>query len=305
MNDLTVQIEPIRPWNMPAITRMVYANMTGVDERFTQLTRGLLGRWLGYGLLPAYLWFSGDGYKALVAGELVGCAYLYRRQLSGYVFNVSVNKRYRRYGIGRMLMNHLEEAVQREGLDWVALHVDKDNTPALTLYHNLGYQQYHPYYLQRVAQGPLPEVSVELRLQPIDRQWRSTYRELLAIERREGDEWAAQVVGREYSPPMPVGGRHWQPYWRDEAVGYVWFNETRPARFLFLFYPRFWGHPVTLHIIASLQQQFGADLLSQFDLHLGSQSHFEKAAVALEAYGFEHQSLPRILMLKRPGDGRS
>ncbi|MGH2538722.1 MAG: GNAT family N-acetyltransferase, partial [Candidatus Promineifilaceae bacterium] len=138
------EVRPVRAADLLAISRMAFANMTGVDPQFTRLVSRPIRRWLSHLTLPFYFGLAGRGFKVVRAGRIIGCAYLYLRPNSGYVFNVSVNRPYRRQGVARGLMAHLEGLIQARGRGWAALQVDWDNSPARALYAGIGYRAYHP-----------------------------------------------------------------------------------------------------------------------------------------------------------------
>ena len=100
--------------------------------------------------MPVYLALAGKGYKVVRDRQTIGCAFLHFRHVSAYVFNVSVNRPYRRQGIGRLLMAHLESVARQNGHLWLALQVDDGNKPAQQLYKELGYQTYHPHFMRRI-----------------------------------------------------------------------------------------------------------------------------------------------------------
>jgi hypothetical protein len=76
MAGLDIEIKKVGIVDLFTITRMAYANMTGVDMQFTQLVSHPIGRFMGYLLFPFYFGLTGDGYKAVSGGKIVGCAYL-------------------------------------------------------------------------------------------------------------------------------------------------------------------------------------------------------------------------------------
>ena len=74
MDGPAFSIRPVRLWDLPTLTQMAYANMTGVDVEFTRFARHRLWRRLGHVFIPVYLLTSGRGYKAVVEGDIAGCA---------------------------------------------------------------------------------------------------------------------------------------------------------------------------------------------------------------------------------------
>ncbi|BAY02724.1 GNAT family N-acetyltransferase [Anabaena cylindrica FACHB-243] len=57
-----------------------------------------------------------------------------------HIFLLYVTPEHRRQGIGRALMNHVENWAKQRGDRQIALQVFQSNTAALQLYHHQGYQ---------------------------------------------------------------------------------------------------------------------------------------------------------------------
>ncbi len=57
-----------------------------------------------------------------------------------HIFILYVAPEHRRKGIGTALMNHVENWAKQRGNRQIGLQVFQSNTPALQLYHQLGYQ---------------------------------------------------------------------------------------------------------------------------------------------------------------------
>lgn len=97
---------------------------------------------------PAFLWRLNPmvsklatGYVWLENGRIVGNATLLNTKKPGrfLVVNVAVHPDYRRRGIARQLMLHLQEMAQQYGGNQMLLQVVKENSPAVDLYRSLGY----------------------------------------------------------------------------------------------------------------------------------------------------------------------
>jgi [ribosomal protein S18]-alanine N-acetyltransferase len=73
---------------------------------------------------------------AAVAGFLVGQRH--KRGL-GHVVTIDVNPRFRREGVGTLLMKAAEERLQAEGCHSIFLETAVDNTSAISFYKRLGY----------------------------------------------------------------------------------------------------------------------------------------------------------------------
>lgn len=301
MSDPQFTIMPVRPWDLPTLTRMAYANMTGVDREFTRSTSGPIAHALGYIALPLYLLTAGSGFKAVVGGEIVGCAYLHMRRLSGFVFNVNVNESFRRKGIGRALMEHLEREVRARGRRWVGLHLDDGNIPAQRLYEDLGYRNYHHQFLRSrdlaVLQQPdIPTVHVR----PLMRyEGYRMWKQYADLERREGDVWAARVVREDFDEGPPSGGAYWACYFDSHDIGCAWLGgkNSWPVVFLLL-RSAYWNRLKVAATLLRVLLHDGGDQAEAIDLHVGSSSHHEAILPLMRDFGFTERNQSRILMLK-------
>ena len=301
MKSQELAIKPVRPWDLPQMTRMAYANMTGVDVEFTRFARSPLLRALGYVILPFYLLTSGRGFKAVVGDETVGCAYLHLRHLSGLAFNVHVNRPYRRRGIGMALMEHVESVTRRQGLPWIGLQVDEGNQPAQELYRRLGYRPYNPTFLFH-EQGPLslPSAAPGITLEPLTKgRGRRLYRRFMRIERQAGDEWAASVVEADFEEGPPSGGYFWRCLLNQQEIGCLWLDDGRRGQTAtLLLRPHHWGQTMlTYGLLHHLLKHAGAPP-GPLGLHFGSSSHFRAARPIFRELNFHERRRPRILMLK-------
>lgn len=98
MNSEWLAVRSVQLKDMWTLTRMAFTNMTGVDQQFTRMAQHPVWRLAGYVALPFYFWTAGRGYKALADGQIVGCAFVHFLADSAVVFNVNVNRAYRRRG---------------------------------------------------------------------------------------------------------------------------------------------------------------------------------------------------------------
>jgi len=303
MNPQPVEVQEIGWRDMLAVTRMTFDNMIGADRSFTRMVRNPLGRWFTYWMMPLYLRFSGKGFKALVDGRLAGCAFLHIRHHSGYIFNVSVNRSFRRQGVARRLMAHLEQQIAHRNRHWAALQVDLGNEPAQQLYRRLGYRAYHPRFFRRGMQSPITRtieggITIErLRRRP----GHDLYTRYLTIERRHGDYWSAAVVD-DYKPVPHASGQYWRCLLFRSEIGCAQIirRQGRPVVRLALD-PDYWGHVAT----GSLAKEL-IDTLSRgqadVDLYVESSAHHRAAAPILQSLGFKERSRARLLMLKTLAD---
>lgn len=59
----------------------------------------------------------------------------------GYINNIAITKDYRNKGIGKMLLKTLIRAAENKKASFLTLEVRKSNTPAISLYKSLGFQE--------------------------------------------------------------------------------------------------------------------------------------------------------------------
>ena len=72
-------------------------------------------------------------------GQLAGYSGLLRSYEVGDITNVAVAPRFRRQGIGRMLLSSLLKMGEDRGMTDFSLDVRKSNVPAISLYESLGF----------------------------------------------------------------------------------------------------------------------------------------------------------------------
>ena len=302
MSELYSDIQPTTLRDILNLTRMTFANMTGVDRQFTEITRNPMGRWFIYLSLPAYLLFSGRGYKVVRNGCIAGCAFLHFRPASAYVYNVIVNHRFRRQGIARHLMKYLEFVVKDSGRSWMALQVDDGNQPAQRLYEKIGYRAFQPYFLYRQGSVSIHHVvttGISVVSSPIY-HGRGLYNRYWNLEQQAGDLWALPVID-DYDVKPSVAGSYYRCLLSGDEIGCarVSGSLSRPWIGLAL-KPAYWGHITTGGLIKLLLDEMRA-VPESIEVHLGSSAHYEAAARRLNDLGFQSRTAKRLLMLKSLG----
>lgn len=90
-------------------------------------------------------WMLLDPYMVVIKaiddkGEVMGFIAGRCKDGVGIVFTLDVRPRFRKMGIGRMLMEELEKRVFANGCDEMILQVEEKNREALRLYEELGYR---------------------------------------------------------------------------------------------------------------------------------------------------------------------
>jgi len=76
---------------------------------------------------------------AEIKGEIVGTAMAGFDGHRGWVYYVAVSKKYRRQGIGKALMEHVEKGLKDMGCPKLNLQVRSSNTEVAEFYKRLGY----------------------------------------------------------------------------------------------------------------------------------------------------------------------
>jgi GNAT superfamily N-acetyltransferase len=306
MTERPFSILPARPWDLWALTRMTLDNMQGVDRELTKLISSPLMHAFSYLLLPVYLGTAGRGFKAVSEGRIVGCAYLHVRQLGGLVFNVNVNREVRRQGVGRALMERMEQEIRKAGRCWLGLQVDSDNQPATNLYLNLGYRFYNPYFLRTRTRSVLRrerQPAVTVRRLPRREGYR-LFKHYANVEREMGDGWAAAVVKADFNDGPPSGGAFYQCRLESWEVGCVWLGGTENLpKVALMLQPDVWHDQTTTAALLHILLDHHAPYFSRADVRLGSSAHYHAALDILQPFGFEPQEEEKHLMLKEVQGG--
>jgi len=292
-------IRPVTTADLLTITRMTFNNMTGVDRHFTRITRNPLRRLAEYMKMPVYLALAGQGYKAVRDRQTVGCAFLHFRHVSAYVFNVSVNRPYRRQGMGRQLMEHLESVARQRDHLWLALQVDDGNEPAQQLYKELGYRTYHPHFMRRAGGTSLfRAVTTGLAVESLSRyQGGQLFRRYHNTEVQTGDLWAAPILN-DYETAARSGGRFWRCSLNGREIGCAWISgRDRNLQLRLACQPDYWGHVTTGGLVKRLLDE-GRRTPAEIELYLASSAHHRAAEPLLTSLGFESRSQWRMLMFK-------
>ena len=145
-------ITPVRPEQLEA-TRQIfseYAQQLGIDLEFQSFDAELRG-------LPGeYAEPQGSLLLALVDGEVAGCCAL--RALHGVDYpnaaemkRLYVRKAFRRFGLGRQLVDAMLDAARIAGYHCVLLDTLSDMETARALYTEIGFYEVPPYYHNPLA----------------------------------------------------------------------------------------------------------------------------------------------------------
>jgi len=277
---------------------MAYKNMYGADRVFTELVANPLSRWASYVYMPFYFMVAGRGYKSVVENQIAGCAYLHLRNNSGFIFNVNVNRSYRRQGIANQLMNHLEEITTSGGKSWTALQVDNANIPARNLYRKLGYKPYNPSIFRWEETSPIKfegENGFELdRLSPY--RGSHLFNQFRAAEIQRDGLTVLDVD--DYDDDRGIASYYWRCLYHNNVVGCASKSgsESRPF-FRIVLDEEYWGHSLVTGLIGSLFSELKR-LPSRVDVAFGSSAHSAEGESILEDLNFTKRTKSRLLMFK-------
>lgn len=78
---------------------------------------------------------------AKIGNEVVGYGGMYSVMGEGYIYNIAVKRKYRKFGIGTNIVNELVNYSKNKNLKFLSLEVRKSNTPAINLYSNCGFEK--------------------------------------------------------------------------------------------------------------------------------------------------------------------
>ena len=89
----------------------------------------------------AYKEYPNDFLVAKLSGRVTGYILGYAKSnKSGLIKTLAVNKRYRRQGIGRKLVNFTVQRLKQKGLKKIVLHIRKENQTANSFYKKVGFR---------------------------------------------------------------------------------------------------------------------------------------------------------------------
>ena len=131
--------------NMEAEVRVERAAMKDLDEIYEIevecFGRESYSKWI-------YRWLLKDKrtifLKAvkdeIILGFVVGRIERSEKRRVGRIYTINVRPELRGRGIGRLLMNVIEDFFKREGCEEIILEVAVNNHPAINLYRSMGYE---------------------------------------------------------------------------------------------------------------------------------------------------------------------
>lgn len=300
-----------------AVRQMMRAYPRGVDPLVDRiLSQGPLARFaLQQLLLPLYFAREQGWVIPGERGEMAAIMYLRRQQRRGirvmHIDDINVDARSRRRGLAQRLLQLAEELARHERRPFLKLAVTVANTPAVTLYRRLGYQdQHHHYFTYRAAtaMAPFPTapgVSLRpLRRRPAEAEYQRYYR----MEMQERAPAVTELMMVYYPEgAQGAGARHYAIESGGQPVGYA--DAVRRGsqwQLLLSLRPDLWGSEIERQAIQRLTSAVasasGQGDATSFKLHVPSAAHFDalcagSSSLASEL-GLVEQSYERMIMVK-------
>jgi GNAT superfamily N-acetyltransferase len=316
-------VQRIRFWQHGrAVSQMLLAYPPGTDALVDELRAGGFPRRFVFQRVLIPLYFASEQGWCIrdTRGAMVALMYLRRNERRGirvmHIDDINVAAGSRRLGLAQRLMGLAEELARQEGRPFLKLAVTVANTPAVTLYRRLGYQeQHHRFVVYDPATPALrPPEFPDLTLRPLERRpaWKAN-QEFYRGEMRAADPTVADLLVAYYprgagNVGVPrVGTMCYAIELRGQQIGYgdAYRRGTRWNLRLSLT-PEWWGTErerqaiqlLTNAVTKAEEPEVGSD----FALHVPSAVHFDALCVGASALaselGFSIHHYERIIMVK-------
>ena len=85
-----------------------------------------------------------------INGYIVENSDVYYKEPVAYLDCLCVDASLRKQGIGKELINEFTNIVKSRGAKYIKLNAFENNVPAVTLYKELGYEEYSVYYMKKI-----------------------------------------------------------------------------------------------------------------------------------------------------------
>jgi GNAT superfamily N-acetyltransferase len=299
-----------------AVRQMLRAYPPGVDALIDRIhSMGFLRRFLLQRMVFPLYFAREQGWAIRDAhGELAAIMYLRRQERQGirvmHVDDINVDARFRRQGLAQRLLQLAEELARNEQRPFLKLAVTVANTPAVTLYRRLGYQEQRNRYFTLALPVSLPVSPdpTDFQLRPLRRrQAKDTIQRIYEMEVKASAPALAQMLAAFY--PLDVPQKTQRMYaieQNGELVGYsdIYHRDARWNLDLGL-HPALWGAEQEKRVIlrlARLLEDLAHVAGSTVALHLPTTAHGD--ALKFGSLALEHdwrlteQSYDRMIMAK-------
>lgn len=312
-------VRRIRFWqHTRAVRQMARAYPPGVDALIDRInSMGVLTRFfLQRFVFPLY--FAREQGWAIRGehGELAAIMYLRRQERQGirvmHIDDINVDAQYRRQGLAQRLLRLAEELAQNEHRPFLKLAVTVANTPAVTLYRRLGYQEQRRHYLTFVPDTslPVPPLASDFRLRPLRRkQAEETMQQVYEMEVTASAGALAPMLATYYPLGAPREALRMYAIEQDgRLIGYsdIYHREARWNLDLGLV-PALWGTELEQQVIQRLIQMLAQEKLgytqgSAVALHFPTTAHGDALWSETQSqernWGLMEQAYDRMIMAK-------
>jgi GNAT superfamily N-acetyltransferase len=327
-------VRRIRFWQHGrAVRQMVRAYPPGVDTVVDHIrAQGFLVRFaLQRLLIPLYFTRDQGWVIPGVRGEMAAIMYLRRQRRQGirvmHIDDINVDPGSRRRGLAQRLLQLAEELARHEQRPFLKLAVTVANTPAVTLYRRLGYQdQHHHYFTYRLAPAAksIPTATSDVNLRPLRRRpAREACQRYSQMELQESASAVAELAElaklAELAELMAVyypdgargsSARRYAIGYRGQPIGYGdVVRRGSQCHLLLSLRPDVWSTDIERQAIQRLTSavlsasgEGHQDDTTTFALHVPSAAHFDALCAGSPSLaselGFVEQSFERMIMAK-------
>jgi ribosomal protein S18 acetylase RimI-like enzyme len=308
----------IRPWqHWRAVGQILRDYPPGADAIVDDLRAGNVVVRLTFRHLVAPLYFAREQGWMLRGphGEMAATMYLRRQERDGvrvmHVDDINVNARYLRRGLAQRLLGLAEELARKERRPFLKLAVTVTNTPAVTLYRRLGYQEQHHRYFTFAPSSGMPHAAppADLTLRRLtDKRAAKAYQRFYRLEMMATAPAVADVMVTYYAQGgsgvsgLKAAKRGYAIDQSGQDIGYGdVYRQKGQWKLRLSLRPELWATDVERQAIELLTGVIGHDNRSTVTLNVPSAGHFDALTAGPEplahALGLSEQSAARMIMV--------
>jgi ribosomal protein S18 acetylase RimI-like enzyme len=317
-----MRVQRIRIWQHGrAVRQMLRAYPPGTDALVDQLrSAGFLARFVLQRVVVPLYFAREQGWTARGEhGEMAAILYVRRGARQGirvmHIDDISVDARYRRRGLAERLMARAEELARQERRPFLKLAVTATNTPAITLYRRLGYDesgQRHRYFTFafRSSELPPPLGDASLTLRPLRRrQATAALQRFYEMELTASVPALARMLAVYYPLGVPKGTK--RMYAIEQGGRQIGYGDAyrRGGRWNLdvSLRPEVWGSETERQAIQLLTSTIAGEAVRGGEeaivaLHLPSAAHFDALCAGAPSLasqlGLSEQRYDRMIMVK-------
>jgi ribosomal protein S18 acetylase RimI-like enzyme len=312
-------VRPIRFWQHWRAVNQIYQDYPpGADVLVDQIrSSGFLTRCVARFLLAPLYFAREQGWAVRGAhGELAAIMYLRRGARKGirvvHVDELNVHAQFRGLGLAQRLLALAEEVARAEQRPFLKLAVTVANTPAVTLYRRLGYQEQHHRFFTFVSPSPaLPRAySTDIKRHRVTRgQAAKVFQQFYAQEVTDSTPEVAELLLAYYPQGadmvgVPLKGRQSYVFEQQgKPLGYGEVYQQRAHwRLRLSLRPDVWGTACEWNVLQMLTTALESEPGAVIALHVPSAAHFEAlgsgAPSLASELGLRAQHARRMVMVK-------